>query len=55
MWKDRIDPVLKNIYARGPWVAHFDRHLTLDVGSGGDLRIVRLTPMLGSTFSAESA
>lgn len=31
------------------------KHLILDFDSGSDLRVVRLNPALGSTFSVESA
>ena len=39
----------------GAWVAQSVKHLALDFGSGHDLRVVRLSPVLGSMFSRESA
>ena len=38
-----------------PWVAHSVTSLTLDFGSGHDLRIMRLSPVLGSMLRTESA
>ena len=40
---------------RGTWVAQWVKLPTLDFSSGHDLRVVRLSPMLGSVLSAESA
>ena len=37
------------------WVAQPGKHLTLDFGSGHDLRVVRSSPMLGSTLNMEPA
>ena len=39
----------------GAWVAQSVKHLTLDFGSGHDLRVMRLSPSLGSTLGMESA
>ena len=39
---------------RGDWVARSIERPTLDPGSGHDLRVVRLSPMSGSTLSTES-
>jgi len=39
----------------GAWVAQLAEHPTLDFGWGGDLRILRLSPVSGSTLSVESA
>ena len=36
-------------------VAQLVKHLTLDVGSGHDLRVAGLSPTLGSPLSRESA
>jgi len=36
-------------------VAELVKHVTLDFGSGHDLRAVRLSPMSGSELSMESA
>ena len=38
---------------QGAWVAQLAEHLTLDLGSGHDLRVVGLSPVSGSTLSAE--
>ena len=40
--------LLKRIVGRGAWVAQSVKCLTLDLGSGHDLRVVRSNPMLGS-------
>ena len=40
---------------RGAQVAQSGERLTLDFGSGHDLRVVRSSPTSGSTLSAESA
>ena len=40
---------------RGTWVVQLAKHLTLDFGSGHDLRVMRSSPKSGSTFSMESA
>lgn len=40
---------------REHWEARLEKCLTLDFGSGRDLRVVRLSPVLGSTISEESA
>ena len=37
----------KKAYCQGAWVAQFVEHLTLDFGSGHDLRVMRLSPALG--------
>ena len=38
---------------RGTWMAQSVDHPTLDFGSGYDLAVVRLRPMLGSVLSTE--
>ena len=35
----------------GAWVAQSVKHLTLDFGSGHDLRVVRFSPELGSRLT----
>ena len=40
---------------RGAWAAQSVEHLTLDFGSGHDLRVVRLSPVLGSALGMEPA
>ena len=40
---------------RGAWLVQSVAHLSLGFGSGYDLRVVRLSPELGSVFSVESA
>lgn len=40
---------------RGTWVDRSDKPPTLDLGSGGDLRVRRLRLALGSPLSSESA
>ena len=37
------------------WVAQMVKHLTLDFGSGHELRVPGLSPTLGSMLSRESA
>ena len=39
----------------GVWVAQSLEHLTLDFGSGHDLRVVRWSPMSGSVLCEEPA
>ena len=39
----------------GAWVAQSVKHLTLDLSSGHDLRVVRSSPGLGSVLSMEPA
>lgn len=39
----------------GAWVVQSFKHLSLGLGSGQDLRIVRQSPVLGSALSVESA
>ena len=39
----------------GTWEAQLVKHLTLDFGSGYDLRIERLSPTSGSMLSGELA
>ena len=39
----------------GTWVTKLVKHLILGFGSGYDLRVVRLSPILGSTLSNEFA
>jgi len=45
---------LKNSLMRGAWVAQSVRHLTLDFGSGHDLRVMRSSPASGSAQAMES-
>ena len=40
---------------RGTWVAQWVEHPTLDFGSGHDLRVMRLSPKLGSTVRVKFA
>ena len=40
---------------RGTWVAQSVEHLTLDLGSGHDPRVVGSSPTLGSTLTVEPA
>ena len=39
----------------GDWVAQLVKQLTLDFGSGHDLRVVRSSPTLGFALSMEPA
>ena len=51
-----MNKTLKKIKVKlGAWVAPSVKHLTLDVSSGLDLRVVSLNPTLGSMFSMEPA
>lgn len=43
--------VTKSKYHRGAWVMSSVKRLTLDLGSGRDLRAVGLSPTLGSALS----
>ena len=45
--------ILKNV--RGTWVAGSVKYLTVDFGSGHDLRVMRLSPTSGFTVSMEPA
>ena len=45
---------LKSIF-RGTWGAQSVKPLTLDLGSGQDLRVMGLSPASGSALSTESA
>lgn len=47
--------VIQKYQLRGTWVAQFVKHLTLNFGSGHDLRVVRSSPASGSMLSEESA
>ena len=38
---------------RGTWLAHSVEHLTLDLSSGLDLRVVSSSPILGSTLGTK--
>ena len=40
-------------HSRGVWVAQLIKHLTLDLSSGFDLRVMSLSPVLGSTLGME--
>ena len=46
--------IRKAIYG-GTWVPQSVKHLTPGFSSGHDLRVIRLSPMLGSVLSEESA
>ena len=50
-----INSTFKNKKMRGAWVAQSVEHLTLDFGSGHDLRVVRSSPLSGSMLGVESA
>ena len=39
----------------GTWVAQSVKHVTLDLGSGHDLRVMRSSPTLGSVLNMEPA
>ena len=43
------------IFLREAWVVQLFEHPTFGFCSGSDLRVVRLSPLLGSTLSTESA
>ena len=43
------------IKLRGAWVAQLVEHLTLDFGSGHDLRVMGSSPVLGSVLSVQTA
>ena len=45
--------LLKCLYYRGVWVAQLVKHLTLDLSSGLDLRVMSLSPVLDSTLEVE--
>ena len=47
--------MFRRVQTQGAWVAQSIKHLTLDLGSGHDLTVVRLSPMFGSTLSVEPA
>ena len=46
---------LRNCLPGGAWVGQLVKCLTLDFGSGHDLRVVRSSPQLGSTLNVEPA
>ena len=46
---------LKGNRNMGTWVAQSVKHLTLDFGSGRDLRVLGWSPALGSRLSRESS
>ena len=46
--------IIKNCFSRDSWVAQLVKGQTLDFGSGPDLRIIKLSPMLHSTLGTES-
>jgi len=52
---DTTRQLLKRQNPRGAWVAHSVKCLTFDFSSGHDLRVVRQSPVTGSTLSRESA
>ena len=39
--------------SRGAWLAQLVKHLSLDLSSGLDLRVMSLSPALGSTLGLE--
>ena len=45
---------VQDYWHRGAWVAQSGKPLTLDVGSG-HIRVMRLSPTLGSALSMETA
>ena len=47
--------VLKKSKKRSSWLAQLVKHLTLDFGSGHDLRVMRSSLASGSMLSGESA
>ena len=52
-----MDLVSRSLYkppSRGAWVAHPVGCLTLDFGSGRDIRVMGSSPLAGSMLSAES-
>ena len=51
----KYDQNFKNHNLVGAWVAQLVEHLTLDFGSGHDLRVMRLSPGSGFTLGMESA
>ena len=54
LWRQHREGI-KRITSSGAWGAQLVECLTLDFGSGHDLRVVRLNPALGSMLSMESA
>ena len=46
-------PWIKRVYSRGAWVAQLVKPLTLDLGSGYDLRVLRSSPRWGSGLGME--
>ena len=46
---------LKNSPSWGTWLAQSVKHPTLDFGSGHDLRVMGLSPKLGSMLGKEPA
>ena len=51
---NHLEVLIKN-WHMGAWVVQYIKRLTLDFGSGHDLRVVRSRPTSGSGLSAESA
>ena len=49
-----IEKRILKFIGRATWVAQSGKHLTLDCSSGHDLRVLSLSPTLGSTLSRES-
>ena len=47
--------MVKSLRLRGSWIAQSVEPLTLNFSSGHNLRVVRLSPLLGSTLSGDSA
>ena len=41
----------RSFFTRGAWVAQLVKHLTLDLSSGLDLRVVSSSPVLGYALS----
>jgi len=53
--KDQHCSFLLELALRGAWMAQSVEHPTLDFSSGHDLRVVGLSPVLGSVLGGESA
>lgn len=54
MWPGHQDFKHSGPSERGAGVAQLEKHLTLDFGSGYDLRVVGSSPMPGSSLSGSS-
>lgn len=53
--KSRFICDIKNLMIWGTWVVQSVRRLTLVFGSSGDLRVMRLSPVLDAALNAKSA